>query len=47
LDEKSRAGQAFRNIAKRLMGDDVPFMDLSHKDDIFFRLSKVFRSGGE
>ena len=47
LDEKSRAGQAFRNIAKRLMGDDVPFMDLSHKDDIFLRLSKVFRSGGE
>ena len=47
LDEKSRAGQAFRNIAKRLMGDDVPFMDLSHKDDIFFRLSTVFRSGGE
>ncbi len=47
LDEKSRAGQAFRNIAKRLMGNDVPFMDLSHKDDIFLRLSKVFRSGGE
>jgi len=47
LDEKSRAGQAFRNIAKRLMGNEVPFMDLSHKDDIFLRLSKVFRSGGE
>lgn len=47
LDEKSRAGQAFRNIAKRLLGDEVPLMDLSHKDDIFFRISKVFRSGGE
>lgn len=47
LDEKSRAGQAFRNIARRLMGDDVPMMNLEHKDDIFHRLSKVFRAGGE
>jgi septum site-determining protein MinD len=27
-ETKSRAGQAFRNIAKRLQGQDVPFMDL-------------------
>lgn len=47
LEEKSRAGQAFRNIARRLMGDDVPLMDLMQKDDFFVRLSKVFRSGGE
>jgi septum site-determining protein MinD len=47
LEEKSRAGQAFRNIARRLMGDDVPMMDLIYKDDIFHRLSQVFRSGGE
>lgn len=46
LDEKSRAGRAFRNIARRLMGDEVPLMDLDFKDDIFHRLSKVFRSGG-
>jgi len=47
LEEKSRAGLAFRNIARRLMGDEVPFMDLMHREDIFIRLSKVFRSGGE
>lgn len=46
LDEKSRAGQAFRNISRRLMGDDVPWMDLGSKGDIFQRLSKVFRTGG-
>ncbi|MGC8857326.1 MAG: septum site-determining protein MinD, partial [Anaerolineae bacterium] len=30
LEPKSRAGQAFRNIAKRLQGFDVPFMELDH-----------------
>jgi septum site-determining protein MinD len=28
LDPKSRAGQAFQNIARRLMGEDVPFLEL-------------------
>jgi septum site-determining protein MinD len=28
LDPKSRAGQAFQNIARRLLGEQVPFMDL-------------------
>jgi septum site-determining protein MinD len=28
LDGKSKAGQAFRNIASRLLGEQVPFMDL-------------------
>ncbi|MBU4224604.1 MAG: septum site-determining protein MinD [Chloroflexi bacterium] len=28
LDAKSKAGLAFRNIARRLMGEEVPFVDL-------------------
>ncbi len=28
LDPKSRAGHAFENIARRLLGEQVPFMDL-------------------
>lgn len=28
MDGKTRAGQAFRNIAQRLNGQDVPFLDL-------------------
>lgn len=28
LDAKSKAGQAFKNIARRLMGEQVPFVDL-------------------
>jgi septum site-determining protein MinD len=31
LDSKSNAGQAFRNIALRLLGQDVPFLDLDDK----------------
>lgn len=46
LDEKSRAGQAFRNIARRIMGVEVPFMDLEIKDDLMYWLSKVFKAGG-
>ncbi|WKZ38072.1 MAG: septum site-determining protein MinD [Anaerolineales bacterium] len=34
-DVKSRAGQAFRNIAKRLQGHDVPFMDLDQQSGLW------------
>ncbi len=46
-DEKSMAGQAFRNIARRLMGDDVPLLDLNLKEGIFHKISKIFNTGGE
>jgi septum site-determining protein MinD len=46
LDEKSKAGQAFRNIARRITGEDVPLMDLDYKEDLFHKLSKVFKTGG-
>jgi septum site-determining protein MinD len=50
LDEKSRAGQAFRNIARRLNGEDVPFMPLEENRNIFQRLRARLggnnRSGG-
>jgi septum site-determining protein MinD len=43
LDEKSRAGQAFRNIARRLMGDEVPLLNLDFKEDFLHKLSRVFK----
>ena len=46
MNEKSKAGQAFRNVASRLRGEDVPFIDLDARNDIFGRLGKMFRSGG-
>ncbi len=43
LDEKSRAGQAFRNIARRMMGDEVPMLNLDFKEDFLHKLSRVFK----
>src|SRR6185436_4425200 len=40
LDEKSRAGQAFRNIARRLKGEEVPFMSLEENKGFLQRLAQ-------
>ncbi|HEY8449526.1 MAG TPA: septum site-determining protein MinD [Bacillota bacterium] len=40
----SLAGQAYRNIAARLLGEDVPFLDLSSGDGFFRRLRRLFGS---
>lgn len=42
LNPKSRAGQAFKNIAARITGNEVPFIDLSQKEDFISRISKMF-----
>ena len=42
LNEKSRAGLAFKNISERLTGKEVPFLDINAKDDFMKRLSRVF-----
>lgn len=38
LEPKSRAGQAFRNIARRLRGEEVPFLDLDAGTGFWSRL---------
>ena len=43
LDEKSRAGQAFRNISRRLMGDEVPMLNMDFKDDFLHKISRMFK----
>ena len=43
LNEKTKVGKAFRNIALRIKGEQVPFLDLDEKDNFFGRLGKVFR----
>jgi septum site-determining protein MinD len=44
LDNKAMAGQAFKNIAKRIIGENVPFMDLSTtmQESIFTSIKKMF-----
>jgi septum site-determining protein MinD len=46
LDGKARAGKAFSNIARRLCGENIPFLELEVKEDIFTKLSKMIRPGG-
>lgn len=41
-DNKSMAGQAYRNITKRLLGEDIPMMDLDSGDGFMFKMKKLF-----
>ncbi len=42
LNEKSRAGVAFRNIARRLAGEEVAFMEIDPPGGFLKRLSRLF-----
>jgi septum site-determining protein MinD len=46
LDGKSRAGEAFFNIARRLNGEKVPLMNLDEKEGIFQKIARFMRPGG-
>lgn len=41
-DPNSKAGQAYRNITKRILGDEVPFMQLQEQEGFFQRFKKLF-----
>ncbi|MBQ2015175.1 MAG: septum site-determining protein MinD, partial [Peptococcaceae bacterium] len=43
LDQQSRAGQAYRNIVKRILGEDVPLMNLDVEEGFFAKLKKLFK----
>ena len=42
LDDKSMAGQAYRNITKRILGEDVPLLDMEVEDTIMTKIKKIF-----
>jgi septum site-determining protein MinD len=46
LDGKSRAGQAFRNIARRLDGENVPFLKMEETGGLFNRFTRWIRPEG-
>ncbi len=46
LNGKSKASDAFHNIARRLNGEQVPFLNFDQKDDLFSRLARIMRAGG-
>jgi septum site-determining protein MinD len=41
VDGKTRAGLAFQNIARRLMGEQVPLMNFDEQDGFWMRLSRL------
>lgn len=47
LDPKSRSGQAFKNIAKRLHGEKVPFSTIDDKGDFLAKFAGIFKQGGD
>lgn len=47
LDDRSKAGLAFRNIARRLAGEDVPFIEIGPDGGFFNRISRMIRPGGD
>ncbi len=42
LDNKSLAGQAYKNIARRILGDEVPMLELQEEANIFTKIKKIF-----
>jgi septum site-determining protein MinD len=44
LNATSQAGQAYKNIARRLLGEDVPLMALNQSKGLFKRLARMFKS---
>lgn len=41
-DEKSLAGQAYRCVARRIIGEDVPFLDLNEPKSVLDKVKKFF-----
>ncbi|MEW6661351.1 MAG: septum site-determining protein MinD [Bacillota bacterium] len=41
LDKASRAGEAYRNISRRIAGEDVPLMDLEANEGLMGRLRRL------
>lgn len=45
ISETSKAGQAYRNITRRITGEDVPLMQLDIQEGFMDKLKKLFRHG--
>jgi len=43
VGDSSMAGQAYMNICHRILGEDVPFLDLNGKGGFFKKLSSLFK----
>ena len=41
LDSKSLAGQAYKNIAKRILGEDIPLIEVESDNTFFSKIKKM------
>jgi len=41
-DSKSLAGQAYRNIAKRILGENIPILDVQSEEGFLHKLKRLF-----
>ena len=41
-DEKSLAGKAYNNVARRIIGEDVPFLNLEEETSVMAKVKKFF-----
>ena len=41
--KKSQAEEEYKNICRRLLGEEVPFMEIRQKKGMFRRLGQIFR----
>lgn len=39
----SQAEEEYQNICRRILGEDVPFMDINRKKGLFGRLGRIFK----
>jgi septum site-determining protein MinD len=44
MENGSLSGQAYRNIARRLTGEEVPFLNLEEDNSFIKRLTKLFKT---
>jgi len=45
-NDKSLAGKAFKNIAARIMGQNVPFLDMKDNTSVLVRFAEAISGGG-
>lgn len=43
VGDESLAGQAYMNICRRLLGEEIPLLDLNGKNGFFSKLSNIFK----
>ena len=44
IELDSMAGKAYYNICRRIVGEEVPFLNLDSDSGVFKKLSRIFKS---